>query len=238
MWGETKMMHNISLKMTAADVEDKRLIVLNSSEWMQRNWVIGQYYEIKMLDYIKENYKGGTFIDVGACMGNHSIFFSDVADKVVSFEPVQENYYHLTLNLKLNEIKNVDSYNLGLSNKNDLVSIWYDDKYFSNGSSTITGKTEKMHVEKLIPVITMDSFKIEDVKLIKIDVEGYNIPVLEGGIETIKKFKPDMFIECATDEEYIEVFDFLKPLGYLEPKKVFDGTPTFLFSVKELVVKQ
>jgi len=134
------MMHNISLKMTAADVEDKRLIVLNSSEWMQRNWVIGQYYEIKMLDYIKENYKGGTFIDVGACMGNHSIFFSDVADKVVSFEPVQENYYHLTLNLKLNEIKNVDSYNLGLSNKNDLVSIWYDDKYFSNGSSTITGK--------------------------------------------------------------------------------------------------
>ena len=37
-------MHNINLKMTSSDVEDKQFIVLNPEEWMQRNWVRGVYY--------------------------------------------------------------------------------------------------------------------------------------------------------------------------------------------------
>ena len=233
-------MHNINLKFVAYDVGDKQLIVMNDMEWMQRNWVQGHYYEELLLEYIKDNYKGDTFVDVGACIGNHSVFFSSIADDVVSFEPLKENFYHLTLNLKLNGIKNVDFYNFGLGYKEELTTLWYDSAQKNSGNSTMEGKLPETDSARFVPVIQMDSLEINNVKLIKIDVEGYEVEVLKGAIKTIEMFHPDMFIECSTQAEYDKVFAFLKPLGYLKPDLVFNGTPTYLFSTepKELFSKK
>lgn len=227
------MLQKINLKLIAANVGDKRMIVFDPNEWMQRNWVKGKFYEQTLLDYIHDRYKGGTFVDVGGCMGNHAIYFSDLADNVITFEPLRENFYHMTLNINLNEITNIDNYNFGLSDKAELKVMWYDDATFSNGSSTMEAPKKNTTKGRFVPVVTMDSMEINDVTLIKIDVEGHELSVLKGAIETIKRFKPDMFIECATEEEYDVVFEFLKPLGYLKPKLAFNGTPTYLFSTEE-----
>lgn len=45
------------------------------------------------------------------------------------------------------------------------------------------------------PMLTLDELEIDNLKLIKIDVEGAEFDVIEGGIETIKRFKPRLLVE-------------------------------------------
>jgi hypothetical protein len=74
------------------------------------------------------------------------------------------------------------------------------------------------------------------VKLIKIDVENYETEVLKGAEQTIRKWKPDLFIECNTEEHTMEIFDFLKSLevGYKIFPRKFNSTPMFLFTTKKV----
>ena len=71
-----------------------------------------------------------------------------------------------------------------------------------------------------IDIDTLDSFQIDGVVLIKIDVEGMELDVLKGGIETIKynNYPPIMF-EAWTHKEWFlprrtELVKFLEDLGY------------------------
>jgi FkbM family methyltransferase len=68
-----------------------------------------------------------------------------------------------------------------------------------------------------VPCATLDSFALENVGFIKIDVEGHELAVLRGAIETLRSFRPNLLIE-AEDRHRPEalrlVRDFLAPLGY------------------------
>lgn len=218
-----------------AKVEDSLFWVSNPNDILQSWWTLGKYYEEGLLKFIKQHYKGGTFIDAGASVGNHSIFFSKLADKVISFEPSSDVFFQLTFNKFINNANNIVTYNLCLGEENKIVDL-YTDKFCCGGATldknkdpAITKGIEKSYMVKL------DDFGIEDVKLIKIDVEMYELNVLKGAEETIKKYKPDLFIECATKEYYEKIYNFLISLnvGYNIPKYVFNATPTFLFSVEE-----
>jgi hypothetical protein len=63
---------------------------------------------------------------------------------------------------------------------------------------------------------------------VKIDVEGYNVPVLRGARQTLQKHRPVVFIEC--DGDLAEVDRELGDLGYARRTDlVFNKTPTYLF---------
>jgi hypothetical protein len=67
---------------------------------------------------------------------------------------------------------------------------------------------------------TLDSFNLNDVDLIKIDCEGYELFVIQGGIETIKRCRPAIIVEQKPGhgEAYglsdTEAVSFLKDMGY------------------------
>lgn len=173
------------------------------------------YFESRNLEQVFERVKdrniSGTFIDVGANIGNHTLFFANEicgAERIVSFEPMEENYWILEKNIEINGLKNkVESYQIGLSDSDGMaqtVGFYYD-----NFGGNALGKDENGDIR----LTTLDSFGFDDVRFIKIDVEGFEKCVLKGGIDTIKKWHPYILIEIA-DHNLKDVKDMLIPLGY------------------------
>ena len=219
------------------EIGDTKFAIIESNEFHQHKYLSNQgFYEAGMLSYIRENYSGGNFIDIGACLGNHSIYFSNIADKVYSFEPLKGNYMLFSLNMLLNNSINIESFNVALGDKDEIKEI-NREQGIVQGSASFTHPTEKANIKERVIVKRLDDFNIKDVKVIKIDVEEYNIPVLEGAKKTILKYKPVLFIESALNLTHKATKEFMENIGYEENKRVFNATPTYLYTPKEVEKK-
>ena len=166
--------------------------------------------------FLKNNklLREGTYIDVGANIGVHSVNFSSLADNVLAFEPIPINYELLKLNT--NDCKNVRCHMFAISGKDSNTNMTINK--LNMGNSKISNKGE---VIIKVPTRSLDSFLVNDerpISLIKIDTEGHEINVLRGAIHSIKKNHPVILLE--QDSKVIssgssESIDLLKSLGYI-----------------------
>lgn len=66
-----------------------------------------------------------------------------------------------------------------------------------------------------VPVHTLDSFKLKGISLIKVDVEGAELLMLKGAVETIKNNRPAIYLEHHWDLcEKEELYAFIESLHY------------------------
>ena len=76
-----------------------------------------------------------------------------------------------------------------------------------------------------IPMVTIDSLGLEDVDLIKIDVEGYEMEVLKGAVQTLKNVEYIMIELNNNTKKYgssnLEIEKYLRKLGYKVMIKVW-----------------
>lgn len=180
------------------------------------------FFEIEFLDFIYNNYANqNEIIDIGANIGNHSLFFAKFlnCNKVHSFEPYPDNISILYKNMLPFKNKN-KIYEIALSNIKGKLPLYNSQKEnfggfslhnYSNGSSFI--------VNDNIDVITLDSLKLQNISMIKIDVENHENEVLEGAKETIMNNKPIIFVEnlyygypnvCPNPNPHEKIFNELK----------------------------
>ena len=149
----------------------------------------------KIFNKIYPHLKNGCIIDVGACLGYTAKCFAnkDFSNRTVfAFEPHPHNYQQLK---KISQsVSNIIPFNLAVGARKDEISIWENQNSFadhrvinSNFDSRI-GKNEKRIQVSMtsIDLFTKESGNL-DVALIKIDVQGYEVEVCYGMIETIKK---------------------------------------------------
>jgi FkbM family methyltransferase len=121
----------------------------------------------------------GVFFDVGANIGSYTLIAAEQATAaVVSFEPHPISFHLLQYNVNLNSLTNVRLYNIALSNEQRPAFLTDDAELSTNrlaDSSTATGL--------MVQCDTLDHI-CEDLrmtpKMIKIDVEGHEVSVLEG----------------------------------------------------------
>jgi len=185
------------------------------------------FYEEMMLEDIQNRVKDTSeIIDIGANIGNHTIFFSSICQcEVHAFEPQKNVFNLLKKNVQLNNQEyKVELYNIALGEKEDKGDIKIVDKN-NLGSSEV-----EYNINGKVIIKTLDSFisLFKNIAVIKIDVEGMELSVLKGAVKTIKKFKPLLYIETRTQEEFEFIENFLSPLGY-EANQRFNATPTILF---------
>lgn len=134
------------------------------------------------------------FFDVGANIGLYSILarkFVGTKGVVHSFEPTLEIYNRLSRNILLNKYRNVFSHNIALSNtcgyldfniSHDGYDAWNSLGYPSAGNVITKTTVWADTLDNLI-----QEYQINKVDLIKIDVEGWEIQVLQGGSKYFSK---------------------------------------------------
>ncbi|MDD2869677.1 FkbM family methyltransferase [Neomegalonema sp.] len=176
----------------------------------------GFYEKIMLMDSEKRLKEGDVVIDIGASIGNHSIFWSKVCKcKVYAFEPNPRALEFLGFN-KIKNDANIEIYNIALGDKIGMGHLRIADNNIGN-STFVPG-------EGMINVSPLDMFGINNVRMMKIDVEGMESQVLRGAHETIDKFSPLIYMETYDNK----ASDILKSWGY-KVTGVFNFSPTYLF---------
>lgn len=156
-------------------------------------------YEYKILIPLFEiltkkfDFKNSIAIDVGANIGNHTLFFSSIFQKVISFEPNPLTFFLLQANTFY--FQNVEIKNIGLSDVS-IDSNLSVPKGSSGGSSVVLDYNSGIdHRIKLYALDEISKGILFRIGLIKIDVEGFELKVLMGGINTIRKNLPIILFE-------------------------------------------
>lgn len=187
----------------------------------------------------------GTFIDVGANFGWYSLLLHQSANpnsKIYAFEPSKLNFSLLKQNVKLNLISNIHPVKSGLGNGNDQAKLQiYSGKNL--GEMSIADLKGKIGNFETVPIITLDEFVnknfIKDIIFIKIDVEGYELKVLKGSTETIRRFSPVLLIEANWETSRAMGYDPVEMLNYLDELELgykFYISHRFLSTLRELKI--
>lgn len=176
----------------------------------------------KLMELIKPN---NIIIDVGANYGTTILQFASLIGgngRVFGFEPDPTNFEICNQNIKLNLFKNILVENLGLGNQQITTSLVVDTDS-NRGGNRISNNINNKEAH-LINVVKFDDWilqkNISKIDLIKIDVEGYELEVLKGAEQSIKKFKPILFIELDDNNLKLqnssakELISFLINLDY------------------------
>jgi FkbM family methyltransferase len=139
---------------------------------------------------------GMTVVDVGANIGVHTVYFAlnvGPSGHVLAFEPQHVLYQMLCGNVALNGHYNVVALNAGLGAQSGTILVPRVD-YASGGNfgGLSLGKWEKGDE---VPLRTLDSYGLEACHLIKIDVEGMELAVLEGAVTVLDEHRPFLYVE-------------------------------------------
>jgi FkbM family methyltransferase len=150
--------------------------------------------------YIK---KDSVVFDIGANIGTHTLFVANKSTngKIYSFEPSRNTYSFLLKNIA--GLKNVFPINMAVSDISG-ISTFYNATDNAYSGLKETGKKPIFQTENVL-VVRIDDFvniqKIERLDFLKIDVEGFEHQVINGSMETLKRFKPIIMIEICKDQK-------------------------------------
>ena len=142
-------------------------------------------------------------------------------EHVHAFEINPKIYECMNYNLKQRNVTNVTTYPVGLGARKESVTIKTTNKSFSThiNPSQREGNT---------PVMPLDFYNLTDVDFIKIDAEGYEPFVAQGGIKTIERCQPIILYECKDHPQRYgfhadSIRQILAPLGYRMIRKIGRG---------------
>lgn len=172
---------------------------------------------------------GRVAVDVGANIGNHSLYFSDRFEHVISLEPNPRVFELLSFNSKLRG--NIQPLNIGASDVGGDRTLSFSPGNWGGGQ--LVDRTR--HQTNSVPVTVkrlddLDELGSHSVGLIKIDVEGHELQVLMGAIEILLRSRPVILFEqqpADIVQGSTAVVDWLRGNGYGRFYEVrsFPGVP-------------
>jgi FkbM family methyltransferase len=171
-------------------------------------------FESSLIDWCKQYCnKDQVFLDIGAHTGTYTVTLSPYCNHVYSFEPQKMTYYSLCGSVALSNITNVTCINYGLGSEEQIgvktLNIISDD----GGGSTLHNNNYNVLNTEEIEIKTLDSFNIDNIGFIKIDVEDNELQVLEFAQTTLKNSNyPKILFEMNNYKT--ELIEFLKGLKY------------------------
>jgi len=154
----------------------------------------------------------GCFIDVGANIGVWTFFVAKKGVTVHAFEPSPRPYKVLKKTAESYPNVRVYPYALGEDNYEAFLNL-----HFQSGHDGLVIKGQDFSGMKIkVPVRKLDSFNFKNVGLVKIDTEGFEVPILKGMTKTVKKSKPRLIIEVhmPIDTQIQKITTILKLWNY------------------------
>lgn len=173
--------------------------------------------------------KGQTVLDIGAHKAGYLYWMlKQVGDtgKIYAFEPQSTLYQYIKKIKELFGWDNVTVEHLALSDSVGSVTLYIPTnkagKSSSPGATIVEHKDQEgMSATETVGTDTLDLYcSRHNLKtdFLKIDVEGNELRIFQGGVETLKKYKPKILVEIETrhvgQEKVLETFNFMEELGY------------------------
>ena len=187
----------------------------------------GAIYEADLLQEILERYgKGGYYVDFGAFIGTHSVFFAKVcgADRVTSVEANPLAFHLLAMNLYENDCTQVEALPVAAGREAARVRM---ERTGSNGGNWTPVPVE--HARDSVPMIRSGALITAKPKLIKIDCEAATLDVLYGARDEIGKWKPVLVIEAEYGRQFDGINAILTQMEGYKLTGTFCATPTHIY---------
>lgn len=178
------------------------------------------YFENRSLSFLCKVWKDGIIgnaiknkavLDIGANIGNHTLYFLNEcqAKFVYCFEPATDTFKILQRNVEINHLEEVTSLiNAGVGSSSGKGCI----RSSREGNTGFTVIEPSLDGD--VRIVAIDDMNIcESIGLVKIDVEGFEVEVLEGMLKTIEQNMPFMMIEVDNTNQN-SVFSILERYGY------------------------
>jgi len=184
--------------------------------------LLGSFYEEENLDVIRAKLiessqwkTNGWVVDVGANIGNHSLYFAKYFQNVASFEPHPLNFKLLEVNTA--SISNIQVFPYALGSA--LGKAVIQEMEGNMGSSSLHRKDNELgRWEVDVQVLDSWTHVFSAVSLIKIDTEGHEFEVLRGASGVITRDWPVILFERSEGLDFFGDSDravsFLEELGY------------------------
>lgn len=162
--------------------------------------------------------------DIGANTGLYSLFASLVNNKsdIHAFEPIIRNAQKLRYNIGINNMKNIQIVEAAISSTDGTTMIYQPDTDVSTTSTldAETARDRQMDMNATeVTTYRIDSYirknNIAKVDLIKIDVEGFEVPVFEGMADILKTMQPTILAEIRVEENGSKIMELLQGCDYL-----------------------
>jgi FkbM family methyltransferase len=202
---------NDDTKNQVLSIKEKVYILpkINMSYYMDNG-----LFEKSLIEWCKQFCeKDKTMLDIGAHSGTYTISLADYCNKVYSFEPQKMTYYSLCGSVALSNLKNVECYNIGLGTAEQVGKQILNIVSLDGGGSTLHMDNTPVLNTEMIEIKTLDSFHIENISFIKIDVENNELQVLLGSQNTLKQSNyPKIIFEMNQINHRLT--DFLESMNY------------------------
>lgn len=154
-------------------------------------------------------------IDAGCNIGHYAYKLSSLFDKVYAFDA----NFDITAELEASRKENIEVIHKGLSDKSG-EAVFYLPVAGEGGVLHGWGSLRKDNcpdvsnlIERHVNLIALDSLNITRVDFIKIDVEGHEVELLAGAVNTIGQFRPIVLVEIK-EVNLVKVTDFFTSLNY------------------------
>ncbi|MEV6041158.1 FkbM family methyltransferase [Nonomuraea sp. NPDC052116] len=193
----------------------------------------GTYYEHDLLDAIRSRRRTGTYVDVGAHYGNHTLYFAleCPADRVVAIEPNPVSHAGMLANVRAADVEDrVTALPIAIHPDAERVSLvplpWRPRPGGARTNSGMYGVT----VGGPTPAVRLDRAlaDVGDIAVVKVDAEGLGAEILRSGLGLLTRDRPLVAVEAASDEQQESIRVLLAPLGYRLAGR-YCWTPTWLW---------
>lgn len=159
-----------------------------------------------------------TIIDVGAHSGVYALAAKALnpGATVAAFEPLESSYRRLTANVALNGF-DIKAVAMAVSDDTG-DGILYHTPDGRQELASLERTAESDEVGTTIPTTRLDDYArandLTTVDLLKIDIEGHELPAIRGLGEWLERAKPALLVEVLTEDSGAAVWEILRPLGY------------------------
>ena len=177
------------------------------------------FEDLKELNLIKilSRDKSTFIFDCGSNFGFYSLYLASLNEnnQVIAFEASPKTYQELKKNIEENEFKNIQCHNLALTNNDNQTLTFFESS--NDWESSLIESNFNNKTKTTISSAKLDSFEDRIEKknqhiVIKLDVEGYEMQVLDGAKKIIEKYSPIIILEFSIfiDKDNKFNYDYLK----------------------------
>ncbi len=187
-----------------------------------KKWIIGSgslgywlgTYELKKQKLFQQIVKKGNIVyDIGAHVGFYALLASELVGekgRVFVFEPFPRNIFFLRKHIEINNCRNVEVLTIAVSEKSGCADFGTKaDGFFAKFSKNGEFKVNTAALDDLIR-----DKKLLPPRILKIDVEGAELKVLNGAKFVLKKYKPTIFLAVHDRQLAEDCFNLLKKINY------------------------